>query len=64
MAKPPGHPSVKSVRIKRVGYRNVVTACVLDMTEPMFSKLPDDGRLSMIETRRTTFDGTAVERGG
>ena len=64
MAKRPGHPSVKSVCIKPVGYRNMVTTCVPDMAEPMFLKLPDDGRVSMIETRRTTFDGTSVERGG
>ena len=64
MAKRSGHPSVESVCIKRVGYRNVVTACVPDMTGPMFLRLPDDGRVSMIETRRTTFDGTSVERGG
>jgi hypothetical protein len=64
MAKRPDHPSIESVYIKRVGYRNVITACVPDMIGPMFSQLPDHGRVSMIETHQTTFDGTAVERGG
>jgi GntR family transcriptional regulator len=41
--------------IKQMGYRDLVTVRAPDNTEIGFFKLPDDGRVSVIETRRTAF---------
>jgi GntR family transcriptional regulator len=42
--------------IKQVGYRDTITVRAPDNSEAAFFKLPDDGRISIIETRRTAFD--------
>jgi GntR family transcriptional regulator len=46
----------KSVGIKQVGYRDTITVRAPDEAETSFFKLPSDGRVSVIETRRTAFD--------
>jgi GntR family transcriptional regulator len=48
--------------IKQVGWRDTITVRVPDEVEVAFFKLPDDGRVSVIETRRTAFSekGTPV----
>jgi GntR family transcriptional regulator len=48
--------------IKQVGYRDTITVRAPDNVETVFFKLPDDGRVSIVETRRTAFDegGTPI----
>jgi GntR family transcriptional regulator len=46
----------ESVGIKQVGYRDTVKVRPPDATEAHFFGLADDGRVSVIETRRTAFD--------
>jgi len=52
----------EEVGIKQVGYRDTITVRAPDNVETGFFKLPDDGRISVIETRRTAFDeaGTPI----
>jgi GntR family transcriptional regulator len=50
----------ESVGIKQVGYRDMITVRAPDNTEATFFKLPDDGRVSVIETRRTAYDDKGV----
>ena len=52
----------KNLGIKQVGWRDVITVRAPDAVESVFFELPDDGRVSVIETRRTAFDenGLAV----
>jgi GntR family transcriptional regulator len=42
--------------IKQVGWRDTITVRTPDEIEVAFFKLPDDGRVSVIETRRTAFN--------
>jgi GntR family transcriptional regulator len=42
--------------VKQVGYRDTITVRAPQNVEAGFFKLPDDGRISIIETRRTAFD--------
>jgi len=46
----------ETLDIKQAGYRDTITVRVPDNVEATFFKLPDDGRISIIETRRTAFD--------
>jgi GntR family transcriptional regulator len=48
--------------IKQVGYRDTITVRAPDGAEAQFFRLPDDGRVAVIETRRTAFDeqGTPI----
>jgi GntR family transcriptional regulator len=48
--------------IKQVGWRDMITVRTPDAVESKFFELPDDGRVSVVETRRTAFDqdGSAV----
>ena len=46
----------ESIGIKQVGYRDTVKVRPPDATEARFFGLPDDGGVSVIETRRTAFD--------
>ena len=48
--------------IKQVGWRDTIKVRTPDEVEVAFFKLPDDGRVSVIETRRTAFSekGTPV----
>lgn len=46
----------KTAGIKQVGYRDTITVRPPDGTEARFFGLADDGRVSVIETRRTAFD--------
>lgn len=48
--------------IKQVGWRDTITVRAPNEIEVTFFKLPDDGRVSVIETRRTAFNekGTPV----
>jgi GntR family transcriptional regulator len=41
--------------IKQVGWRDTITVRAPNAVEVAFFKLPDDGRVSVIETRRTAF---------
>jgi GntR family transcriptional regulator len=45
-----------SLDIKQAGYRDVIIVRAPDETETGFFKLPDDGRVSVLATRRTTYD--------
>jgi GntR family transcriptional regulator len=42
--------------LKQVGYRDTITVRTPDGAEAQFFGLPDDGRVCVIETRRTAFD--------
>jgi GntR family transcriptional regulator len=42
--------------IKQVGWRDTITVRAPDEVEATFFRLPDDGRVSVIETRRTAFN--------
>ncbi len=46
----------ETVGIKQVGYRDTITVRAPDGVEARFFGLADDGRVSVIETRRTAFD--------
>ena len=48
--------------IKQVGWRDTITVRTPNEIEVTFFKLPDDGRVSVIETRRTAFNekGTPI----
>jgi GntR family transcriptional regulator len=46
--------------IKQVGYRDTITVRAPDGAEARFFRLPDDGRVSVVETRRTAFDEEGV----
>jgi len=48
--------------IKQAGWRDTITVRAADQTEAAFFKLPDDGRVAVIEARRTAFeeDGSPV----
>ncbi len=50
----------ESAGIKQVGYRDTVKVRPPDATEARFFGLADDGRVSVIETRRTAFDETGA----
>jgi GntR family transcriptional regulator len=52
----------QSVGVKQAGYRDTITVRAPDMNETAFFRLPDDGRISVIEHRRTAYadDGRAV----
>jgi DNA-binding GntR family transcriptional regulator len=46
----------KALSIKQAGWRDTVAVRAPDEIETAFFKLPGDGRVSVIETRRTAFD--------
>jgi GntR family transcriptional regulator len=46
----------QTLGIKQTGYRDTITVRAPDNVEAAFFKLPEDGRVSIIETRRTGFD--------
>jgi GntR family transcriptional regulator len=46
--------------IKQVGYRDTIIVRAPDNVEAVFFKLPEDGRISIIETRRTAFDEQGI----
>lgn len=52
----------EALGVKEVGWHDMLTVRAPDETEAAFFKLPGDGRVSVIETRRTAFDeeGTPV----
>jgi len=47
----------ETLGIKQSGYRDTIKVRAPDKIEAVFFRLPDDGRISIIETRRTAFDG-------
>lgn len=47
----------KSAGVKQAGYRDTITVRAPDMNETVFFRLPDDGRISVIEQRRTAYSG-------
>lgn len=47
----------RTLGIRQVGYRDLITVRAPNPTEADFFKLPSDGRISMFEIRRTAFDG-------
>jgi GntR family transcriptional regulator len=46
----------RELGIKQVGYNDTITVRAPDNSETAFFKLPDDGRVSIIEIRQTVFD--------
>jgi len=52
----------EALEIEQAGYRDILIVRAPDETETRFFRLPDDGRVSVIETRRTAYDeqGTPV----
>ena len=46
----------ETIGIKQVGYRDTVMVRPPDATEARFFRLADDGRVSVIETRRAAYD--------
>jgi GntR family transcriptional regulator len=46
----------ETLGMKQVGYRDTLTVRAPDNSEATFFKLPDDGRISIIEIRQTVFD--------
>ena len=42
--------------IVQAGWRDVITVRVANQSETTFFRLPDDGRIPVVETRRTVFD--------
>lgn len=48
----------ESIGIRQVGYRDTVMVRPPSAAEARFFGLPDDGRVSVVETRRTAFDET------
>ena len=46
----------QAIGIKQVGWRDTITVRTPDGTETAFFRIPDDGRVSVIETRRTAFN--------
>jgi GntR family transcriptional regulator len=46
----------ETLSIKLMGWRDKITVRAPDEVETAFFKLPDDGRVAVIETRRTGFD--------
>jgi GntR family transcriptional regulator len=46
----------ETLGVKQAGYRDTITVRAPDEVEVGFFRLPDDGRVSVIETRRTAFD--------
>ncbi|MGP8000508.1 MAG: GntR family transcriptional regulator [Streptosporangiaceae bacterium] len=47
-----------AIDIEQAGWRDTLHVRAPDATEAVFFGLPDDGRVSVIETRRTAFDKT------
>ena len=45
----------ESVGIQQAGYRDTITVRAPDVNETMFFRLPDDGRISVIEQCRTAY---------
>jgi GntR family transcriptional regulator len=52
----------ETLGMKQVGYRDTLTVRAPDNSEATFFKLPDDGRISIIEIRQTVFNeqGTPI----
>ena len=49
----------RTLRIRQVGYRDMITVRAPNSTEADFFKLPPDGRVPMYEITRTAYDGNA-----
>jgi GntR family transcriptional regulator len=47
---------LKTLGVDQAGWRDVIVVRTPNQIETAFFKLPDDGRVSVVETRRTTFD--------
>lgn len=50
----------ETLGLELVGWREKITVRAPDEVETTFFKLPDDGRVAVIETRRTGFDETGM----
>jgi GntR family transcriptional regulator len=50
----------KQLGKEQVGWRDTLTVRAPDTNETSFFRLPDDGRVSVVETRRTAFDQTGT----
>jgi GntR family transcriptional regulator len=48
----------EAIRVEQAGWRDTLTVRAPDVNEAAFFGLPGDGRVSVIETRRTAFDKT------
>ncbi len=46
----------ETLHIKQVGWRDKITVRALEPAEAAFFRLPDDGRVAVFETHRTSFD--------
>ena len=47
----------ETLGIRQSGYRDTIKVRAPDKVEVVFFRFPDDGRISVFETRRTAFDG-------
>jgi GntR family transcriptional regulator len=47
---------LKTLGIDQAGWRDMIVVRAPNQIETAFFRLPDDGRVSVVETRRTTFD--------
>jgi GntR family transcriptional regulator len=47
---------LETLGVDQAGWRDVIVVRAPNQVETAFFKLPDDGRVSVVETRRTTFD--------
>jgi GntR family transcriptional regulator len=50
----------EAIGVKQVGWRDTITVRAPDKTETAFFRLPDDGRVSVIEIRRAAFNEEGI----
>lgn len=50
----------EALGIEQVGWRDTITVRAPDEVETRFFRLPDDGRVSVVESRRTAFDKQGI----
>jgi GntR family transcriptional regulator len=51
---------LETLGVDQAGWRDVIVVRAPNQVETGFFKLPDDGRVSVVETRRTTFDSRGM----
>jgi GntR family transcriptional regulator len=51
---------LETLGVDQAGWRDVIVVRAPNQVETAFFKLPDDGRVSVVETRRTTFDSRGM----
>ncbi len=53
----------ETLDVDQIGWRDMIIVRAPDKTETDFFRVPDDGRVPVIETRRTTFDSEGSPSG-